>query len=109
MAFLVPIGVAMAGMFGATATGVTAGLIGAATVGAAGYGAMSMMSGAGGGTSQSGGASGPSAPASYAATFAAEQSRLLQATQKQTKTILTSPLGLADDPSKIKRKLLLGQ
>lgn len=46
-------------------------------------------------------------PASFATVQAEEAKRLLKAQQATTKTILTSPLGVAD-PSQTKRKLLLG-
>lgn len=104
MAFLAPL-VPMIMGAGAAIGGAAAAVAPIATVASIGVGAYSMMNQPKTSALQ---VSSPEAPASFAQTYAAEQNKLLSATQKQTQTILTSPLGLADDPSKTKRKLLLG-
>lgn len=105
MAFLAPIGMAVAGAAAATAGAATAltPILTAAGAGASIYNATR---------------SGPKLPGlpgavrtpDYRAIEAAETSNVLRANQKRTKTILTSPLGVTDSSSgTVQKKQLLGQ
>ena len=114
MSFLVPFIAGMIGMGGA----VTGGVATAGTAAAIGAGATTAGVLTAGATLYAGSKvlSTPKLPAlqptpagpSYAAIQADESAKLLRAAQAQTKTILTSPLGVTS-PQDTKRKMLLGQ
>lgn len=99
MAFLAPLGALLFGSAAAT------------TATFAGIGAIASVASASGAFSKSSKLTSlqtPPAAPSYSSIQASESARLLKATQAQTKTILTSPLGVTD-PGQTKKKLLLGQ